>query len=190
MPTEEQELVARARAGDDDAFDALVALHHERVYRAAYAVAGPADADEVVQETWVRAWRGLARFRGDAGLGTWLTRLAVNAATDAHRRRRARATLTAALGRLLPLFAPAPTAAVEDRDELRRGLDSLDPDARRLLGLRFGLEYSVAEIAVVLGCPEGTVKSRLHAATAALRRAVGAARGDATVRAVEGDARP
>jgi RNA polymerase sigma-70 factor (ECF subfamily) len=188
MATDELELVARARAGDEDAFDLLVALHHERVYRTAYAVADPADVDEVVQETWLRAWRGLARFRGEASLGTWLTRLAVNAATDLHRRRRTRAALAAALGRFLPAFAPAPTDAVDDRDELRRALATLGPDARRLLGLRFGLDCSVAEIAAVLGCPEGTVKSRLHAATAALRAAIAAARGPAPV--AEGEVRP
>src|SRR5919198_4926025 len=93
MPPEpDSRLIARCRAGDQDAFRELVEQHHERVYRTAFAVtANPVDASDVEQETFVRAWQGLRQFRGEASLATWLTRLALNAARDHLRRRRTRA---------------------------------------------------------------------------------------------------
>lgn len=167
---DERELVERCRAGDDAAFGQLIEAYHERVYRAAYAVtADPAEAGDAAQETWVKAWRGLRGFRGDAALGTWLTRLALNAATDRLRRRRVRDLL----GKALPFRPRGPaTGDVEDRDELRWALDQLAPDARRLVGLRYGCGLSLAEVAALCGCPEGTVKSRLHAAVGRLRALV------------------
>jgi RNA polymerase sigma-70 factor (ECF subfamily) len=83
---EERTLVARCQRGDQDAFHVLVELTHERVYRTAYAVVGdPHEAAEVEQETFVKAWQGLPRYRGDALL-TWVTRLALNTARDHLRR--------------------------------------------------------------------------------------------------------
>src|SRR5919201_5328693 len=94
------ELVSRCRAGSQEAYRELVETYHERVYRAAYALTGnAADAAEVEQDTFVKAWRGLRGFRGEAALGTWLTRLALNAARDHLRRRQRRELLQALLPR-------------------------------------------------------------------------------------------
>lgn len=166
--TEDSLLVERCRRGDEEAFQQLVEAHHDRVYRAAYAVmANPSEAAEVTQATWVKAWRGLKGFRGEASIGTWLTRLALNTATDHLRRQQRRVMLL----ELLPFsHRPPTTASVEDRDELKHALDRLPPESRRLVGLRYGLGFPVSEIAGLLGCPEGTVKSRLHAATKHMRR--------------------
>jgi len=169
----ERELVRRCRSGDPKAFRHLVETHHERVYRTAFALtADPEVAQEVVQETFLRAWRGLGRFRGEASLATWLTRLAVSAGTDELRRQRRQARLHLAP---LPLPFSRPDAArtLEDRDELDHALAQLRPEARQVIALRFGLDLSLREIAATLGCPEGTVKSRLHTALNQLRERMG-----------------
>ena len=176
-PDPEADLVARCRAGDQEAFHDLVETHHARVYRTAYAVVGdPHAAAEVEQDTFVKAWQGLRSFRGDASLATWLTRLALNAARDHLRRRRTRALLHGALqsfrSRREHLFEE-----VEDRDELQQSLRRLSPPLRQVIALRYGVELSPREIAEVLGCPEGTVKSRLNAALGRLRQMLDAERG-------------
>lgn len=173
----EAELIARCRAGDQEAFRRLVEEHHQRVYRTAYAVtADTAEAGEVAQETFVKAWQGLPGFRGDAALATWLTRLALNTARDHLRGRRRREALAVVRGLALAPIQPraAETAqAVEDRDELQRAIERLSPRARQVVALRYGLELSLKEIAETLDCPEGTVKSRLNAALGALREIIG-----------------
>jgi len=167
--TIDTELVRRCRAGDEGAFRQLVETYHDRVYRTAYAVTGDVDtAAEVVQETYLKAWRGLAWFRGEASLATWLTRLAVHTGTDYLRRRRRRALLPPVLALLRREHQDAVQAFV-DRDEVQRALDRLPADVRQVVALRFGLDLSVKDIALVLGCPEGTVKSRLHRALERLR---------------------
>jgi RNA polymerase sigma-70 factor (ECF subfamily) len=176
-PEAEAELVARCRAGDQAAFHELVEAHHARVYRTAFAVIGDAHAAaEVEQEAFVKAWQGLPTFRGDATLATWLTRLALNAARDHLRRRRTRALLQGVFqsfhSRRENLFE-----RVEDRDELQRALLRLSPPLRHVVALRYGVELSPREIAEVLGCPEGTVKSRLNAALRKLREMLETERG-------------
>jgi RNA polymerase sigma-70 factor, ECF subfamily len=164
----ERILVRRALAGDEAAFERLVELHGARVYRAALAVvADPADALDVAQETWIKAWRGLAGFRGEAALATWLTRLARNAAAD-HLRRLGVRRATAERASGPPSVAPS-LDAVEDREELRQALGGRPAAQRRVVRLRHELDLRLEEIALVLGVPEGTVKSRLHAAVSALR---------------------
>jgi RNA polymerase sigma-70 factor (ECF subfamily) len=154
--TSEADLIARCRAGDQEALGELVAVHHERVYRVAYALAGSEEvAQEIVQETLLKAWRGLRGFWGEAALGTWLTRLALNAGRDALRRERRRAALESVLG-LLPWARPTAGVSVEERDELDYALRRLSPAARQVLALRYGLDLSISETAQGLGCPEGS----------------------------------
>jgi len=171
----ERELVRRCRTGDPEAFRRLVEIQHERVYRTAYALTGQREAaQEVVQETFLRAWRGLGRFRGEASLATWLIRLAIAAGTDELRRQRRHALLRQVLVPL-PFARRDPTTLVDQRDELDQALARLSPKARQVVALRFGLDLSLKEIADTLGCPEGTVKSRLHTALAQLREQLGRA---------------
>jgi RNA polymerase sigma-70 factor, ECF subfamily len=174
MTEHEAELVAQCRRGDQEAFRALVDAYHDRVFRTAYALTGdPHDATEVEQDTFVKAWRGLAAFRGDAALATWLTRLALNAARDHLRRRRARAVLQGVLvhRRLMALRADGEQALqrVDERDDLDRAVRRLPPPLRQTLALYYGAELSVKEIAETLRCPEGTVKWRLSTGIARLR---------------------
>jgi RNA polymerase sigma-70 factor (ECF subfamily) len=173
----ERTLIARCRQGDQDAFRLLLERHHQTVYRVAYAITGnPTDAAEIVHETFIKAWRSLASFRHDASLATWLTRVALNTARDHLRRQRAREIVGAVRGLIRAQPSRDDRAAVEDRDELQRALQRLSPRARQVIALRFGLDLSLKEIADLLGCPEGTVKSRLNAALGTLRKLLDAGR--------------
>src|SRR5437764_10485910 len=90
----ETELIERCREGDEHAFRHLVEIHHDRVYRVAYAVTGSSmEAEDVAQETFLKAWRSLKQFRGGSSLSTWLTRIALNAGRDSLRRQRSRETV-------------------------------------------------------------------------------------------------
>src|SRR3990170_4602801 len=130
----EADLLARCRSGDEEAFRQLVERYDERVYRITYALlAHPADAQEVEQETFLKAWRGIASFRGDAALGTWLTRLALNAAHDHLRRQRTRAAAHQALWLESCPRSDEALQRVEDRDQLRRALQRLSLPLRQTI---------------------------------------------------------
>lgn len=166
-------LLARCRAGDHVAFRRLLEQHHQRVYRVAYAVVANADdATEVTQETFIKAWHALPGFRGEATLATWLTRLALNTTRDHLRRTQSRRARESAYSPFNG-HAADPTEPTAERDALDRALDQLTPQAREIVALRYGQDLSVAAIAALLGCPEGTVKSRLHGALTRLRAILG-----------------
>ena len=176
--------VARARAGDREAFETLVSRHEAAVFRICLRLlADREDALEASQETFLRAYRAVARFRGAATFRTWLIGIAVNACRNRlvsaeHRASRHTVGLEADTAdgnaAALPLPDPAPSPEMralggELRQALCRALAAVSAEHREALVLREieGLEY--AEIAAVLGVAEGTVKSRLARARAALR---------------------
>jgi len=180
--------VRRAAAGDEAAFEALVLRHQRALYNLSFRLLGDRpEAEDAVQEAFLRAWRALPRFRGDASFRTWLTGIAINVcrnrlcSADA-RRRRATASLVrrdpeTGLESALPLPDPAPdpetrTRAGETRAALGRALAALSAEHREVILLREvnGLEYG--ELAAVLGCALGTVKSRIARARGALREAL------------------
>jgi len=151
------------------AFRQLAEMHYERLYRAAYAVTmDEGDASDVVQDAFLKAWRGLGKFRGDSSVTTWLTRIAINSARDHLRRNKARTLSLVAREILFPVVQDA-SQEIEDRDALCRALCHLSPAARQVVALRYGLDLPIKEIALTLECPEGTVKSRLSTALEMLR---------------------
>jgi RNA polymerase sigma-70 factor (ECF subfamily) len=169
----EAELLARCRAGNHAAFRRVLELHHQRVYRVAYAVVADADdAAEVTQETFIKAWHALPDFRGQATLATWLTRLALNTARDHLRRNQARRARDSYYS-IATHQTRDPAEPAADRDELDRALKQLTPQAREVVALRYGQDLSVVAIASILDCPEGTVKSRLNGALNRLRVILG-----------------
>lgn len=176
---EEHKLLRLAKAGDRDAFGALVELYQKRVYHQALRLTNsPEDAADVTQEVFFKVWRGLPRFQGDSSFATWLYRLTDNATIDLLRReskRRGDVPLDGLPfdGGLTTDPAPSPQEALEGRELQRavaRGLEQLSAEHRQVLVLRElnGLSYD--QIAEVLGLSVGTVKSRIARARLALAK--------------------
>jgi RNA polymerase sigma-70 factor (ECF subfamily) len=164
----------RARQGDEEAFAALVHAYDRRLRGLAYRILGDHDRmDDALQEAYVRAFRSLPRFRGDARLSTWLFRITYNACLDELARAGKSAHLP--LDELAEQASegPEPGEALGVRRELEVALASLTPDERAVVLLvdARGLDYS--EAGGILGIPVGTVASRLNRARAGLRRALG-----------------
>lgn len=166
----DQEVIARCRQGDEDAWRALVERYQNMVYSVARSVAGAA-AEDVVQETFIRVFRKLHTFRDDAKFSTWLYRVAFNCACDAAGRRRAAGGDPAELD--LPDERPGPAARAESEEHARlarEALGRLKPEYRRVLELYYLLGKSYGETAAVMSLPLGTVKSHIHRGKASLLR--------------------
>ena len=175
-PLQETEVVERAKRGDDDAYEELVHRYTEIAFRTACLVTGSAaDAEEVAQDAFVKAWSALPRFRAGAPFRPWLLRIVGNEARN-HRRaagRRAAMELRLAEGLRAGGAAPSPEAeaeAAEERTALLRALNRLPEGDRQVIACRHLLQLSVEETASVLELPEGTVKSRLHRSLGHLRQ--------------------
>lgn len=173
---EELEIILRVRAGDTDAFEALVLEHQNKVYSLALRMVGnEEDARDMAQEAFIRAFNSLASFRGESKFSVWLYRLTSNICIDFLRGRAKRRTVSlnwededGEEGELeIPDERFSPEARLERtelRESVRRGLDSLSPEYREILLLREinGLSYD--EISRALNLEEGTVKSRIFRA--------------------------
>ncbi len=175
----DEQLVQRARGGDLSAFGELVERHRSVVYRVAARMVGPDDADDVTQESFLRAFHRLGRFRGESPFRSWLLRIAHNVALDALERRSripvpvadapAGDSPDAVVGSPVAPRTPADELEVsERRQRLERKLEGLRPAHRAVLVLRDleGLPYE--EIAGLTDTPLGSVKGRLHRARAEL----------------------
>jgi RNA polymerase sigma-70 factor (ECF subfamily) len=171
----ERELVRACQAGDRAAFDRLVERHQRDVYRLCFRYLGNhEDANDLAQETFLRAWRSLGRFRGDSALSTWLYRIAVNACLN-HRAGR-RPPMQELDERFADPGAGA-QAGVESADEARRvreAVAQLPEKQRATLILKVYQDLTHEEVAGVLGATVGTAKSNLFHALANLRRLLGA----------------
>lgn len=174
----EKELVRAAGAGDAEAFTQLVRLYEDKVYRLAVRMCRtPSDAEDVAQEAFLSAWRGLPSFRGESGFATWLYRLTSNAAIDYMRRsKKDRGVLSlddAEAAPSIPDGGGGPQEAAESR-ELRLAvaacMGKLGAAHRDILILREIQGLSYEEIGAELGLEVGTVKSRLSRARSALRK--------------------
>ena len=178
----EAELLAAAQEGDKRAFGRLVRMHQRRVYACAAKMLGDGgDADDAAQETFVRAWRALARFDGRSQLSTWLYRVCVNVCLN-HIRKRKRHDASDIGDPRLPEPSADPTQGLNDP---RRALEARQLQGRiahALGGLSESLRTTVIlvlvdgmpqkEAADVLGCSEGTVAWRIHEARRRLRLAL------------------
>ncbi len=168
----------RSRLAEVPAFAELVASEKERVFRVALSVLGPggeAEAEDVTQEAFVRAYRRLASFRGESRLSTWIYRLAFNLAVD-HLRRLGRRPEEAEPERAEALPDPGPAGdpyrAARQAERVRivgAALACLPEERRAVLHLHYWMGHTVAEIGELLGLPAGTVKSHLHRARETLR---------------------
>lgn len=163
------DVVDRARRGDQEAFAALIRHYDPGLRALAYRLLGDRDLmDDALQEAYVKAFRGLARFRGHAKLGTWLYRIVYNACLDDLRRSGARKEVSLdewrdGVGRTEP---------VEERLDLAAALAALPVELRAVVLLVDADELSYDEAAEVLQIPPGTVASRLSRARELLRAAL------------------
>lgn len=172
-------LVTRVRGGERDAFAVLVRRHAAVARRTAVLLGAGADADDVVQEALVKAYRALGGFRDGAEFRPWLLRIVANETRNAQRSGRRRAdrerSPAAVPDALLPgaTVDPAERAIAGERlDRLWGQVRALPEPQRRILVCRFLLDLDEAETAVVLGVSRGTVKSRTHRALRRLRALV------------------
>lgn len=166
---DDRALAASAQAGDREAFMRLVRTHQARVRALARGLVGDHGlAEDVAQEAFLQAWRGLPGFRGASSFSTWLYTIARRAALEQVRRRTLQ---TVPLDQAPALPDPAP-ADPGLRQDAERAIQALDPDQREafLLVAVAGLTYE--EAGEVLGCPPGTVASRVFRARARLADAL------------------
>jgi RNA polymerase sigma factor (sigma-70 family) len=163
----QHDLARRAREGDHDAFSELVDGSIGRLYALACLILRDRDrANDAVQEALVAAWRDVRGLRDPDRFDAWLHRVLVHAVyREAGRQRRQRTSKLELAG----MFATPPSSGIEDRDELDRCFVRLAPEHRLALVHRFYLGLTDDQSAALLGIPVGTVKSRLHRATDALR---------------------
>ena len=170
--SDDAQLIAACRRGEARAMEMLYHQYKRRVFGMAHRIVGASDAEEVAQETFVRVFRGLASFRGDSALSTWIYRLTVNAALS-HLARRGRRQEVGDDG-LTELAAP-PTA---ERDpslaaRIETALGALPAGYRAILVLHDVEGLSHEECATILECRVGTCKSQLHKARARMRELLG-----------------
>jgi RNA polymerase sigma-70 factor, ECF subfamily len=167
-------LVARARGGDEPAFAAFIRATYRPVWTVCAQLAGPADADDAAQETFLAAWQALPSFRGEASAKTWLLVIARRTALRVARRRRRWLELADAHPR-------APLAAQgESPGTLQDLLSEMDIERKMALVLTQVIGLTYAEAATVCDCPIGTIRSRVARARAELLRRRAAERGAAS----------
>lgn len=170
---DQEHIIARARRGDAHAFEQLVTAYRNQVFRLALRMCGnEADADEVAQEAFLSAWKGLPNFRGESRFSTWLYQLTTHAAIDLMRREKRQAAAEDIDEITTADDGPSPQQQVERAEtqrEIRSALMQLPEEYRQVLLLRFMQELSYEEIGRALKLPVGTVKSRLNRAKAQLK---------------------
>jgi RNA polymerase sigma-70 factor (ECF subfamily) len=175
----EAELLAAAQRGDARAFSRLVSLHQRRVFACAVSMLGDGgDADDAVQETFMRAWRAIARFDGRSQLSTWLYRVCVNVCLN-HLRRRKRYDASDISDPRIAEPAADPTQGTTDprhalearqmSGRLQEALEGLSESLRTTVILVLVHGMPQKEAASVLGCSEGTIAWRIHEARRRLR---------------------
>jgi RNA polymerase sigma-70 factor, ECF subfamily len=172
-PRDDRDLAARCLAGDVEAFENLYKHHAPRLYNLAYRLAGPNEADDLLQEVFLQAYRKLDTYKGESSLGTWLYRLTTNLCLDFLRSRRGKmGQLTDSLDEedAAPVASPfKPAEANNARLDLEQAIALLPPSYRAAFVLHDVEGYQHDEIAKIVGIAEGSSKSLLHKARLRLR---------------------
>jgi len=182
------ELVGRIRTGDGSAFEAMYRQHATRLYNLASRMVGTrADADDLLQDIFLIAYRKLGSFRGESTLGTWLYRLAMNHCLDVLRNRQTRmGQQTDSLDEpdAVPVASPMPVVGAVSRIDLERAIEALPPACRAAFLLHDVEGFGHQEVGAMLGVTEGTSKSQVHKARLRIRGylAQGAGVGEGTKR--------
>lgn len=181
MEANDHELVEQIRAGDSDAFREIVDRHSRRLFKTAFRLTGnEAHADDVVQETFLRAYRNLHRFDGRAQLGTWLYRITINCSMDLMRKESRRATRETTEDKVeidsMAADQPRPDRLAESSElgrAVNRVLRNLTPTERTAFVLRHFEGHSSVEIGRMLGIRSGATRNAVFRAVRKLRAALG-----------------
>ncbi len=179
----EQELIAKAKAGDVSAFETLIVEHQKRIFAIAYRIAGnPEDAADMTQEVLVKIFKNLSKFRGNAKFSTWVYRVATNTCFDEQKKLRRHEnysldqeieTEDGSMAASLADDGPTPDETAERnqvRSAVHAAIRQLGEDHQKVIILRDIEGFSYDEIADMLQCSVGTVKSRINRARATLKK--------------------
>jgi len=172
------DLAGRIKSGDAAAFEALYRQHASRLYNLASRMSGgPADAEDLLQDIFLLAYRKVGSYRGESSLGTWLYRLAMNHCLDVLRNRQTRmGQVTDSMDEpdAVPVAAPTPALSGVSRIDLERAIEALPPACRAAFLLHDVEGFGHQEVAEILGVSEGTSKSQVHKARLRIRAHLGA----------------
>lgn len=182
MSNNEQLLLERSKAGDVDAFEKLIEIYQKKIFNLAYRIVGNYDdASDLAQEALIRIFKSIANFKEQSSFSTWVYRITTNVCLDEIRKKKNRRVLSldeeihvedGEMKRQIMSDDPLPDEVAE-REELRsivsRAIDSLPEEQRVMITLRDIQGLSYEEIAEVLNCPGGTVKSRINRSRQALK---------------------
>jgi RNA polymerase sigma-70 factor (ECF subfamily) len=167
------ELVGRIQAGDGAAFEVLYHQHATRLYNLASRMTGAkGEADDLLQDIFLLAYRKIASFRGESSLGTWLYRLAMNHCLDVLRNRQTRmGQQTDSLDEpdATPVTSPVPALSAVSRIDLERAIQALPPACRAAFLLHDVEGFGHQEVGMILGVSDGTSKSQVHKARLRIR---------------------
>ena len=171
---EHAELVHRAKIGDPKAFDLIVDHYTPNLYRVVRRLASDqGEAEDIVQEAWLRAWRAFPGDKDDRPVINWLIRIAVNVARDRWRKKKPLDFADLSGSEVdVPDLDPGPEERLARKEALERlahGVERLRPEHRMVVALRYDAGHSYKEIADILGVPINTVRTHLHRAKSALR---------------------
>lgn len=172
----EIELIAKAKQGDISAFEALYHKHKSSIYRTALGVVGNKQiAEEVLQEVFLRAYKNLHKIHPDVSLAPWLHRVTVNLAYDLSARQQRGLTILQRINDWLSPPSKSPEHSLEEQELqawVLQAINQLEFKQRTTLVLFYLQGFSMQEIAEIMECPVGTVKSRLHYARLNLKHAL------------------
>lgn len=172
MPTE-TDLIRRAKEGDNQAFKQLVELHEQAIRATVLGMLGDtAEVKEVAQEVFIRFYKSMANFKGEAALGTYLTRIAINLSLNELKRRKNKGRwMSSVATENVPVRTDRLTnpARYDNQDAIHKMLNLLEPEFRSVVVLRLIDGYSLKETAEILNLPQGTIASRLSRAQMKLK---------------------
>lgn len=183
MSDNEKELVDRAKFGDIEAFEQLIIGCQKKVFNIAYRMLGNYDdANELAQEVFLKAFRSIKSFKGDSLFSTWIYKVTTNACLDEIRKRKNKTVVSLdekiecndqEVKRQIPDNAPTPDMEFEANElkrVLNRAIEQLPDDYKSVVVLRDIQGFSYEEIARIIDCPSGTVKSRINRGRQVLKK--------------------
>lgn len=177
----EQELISKCKSGDRDAFNVLMEKYQKQVFNIAYGMLSDyEDASDAAQEVFIKIYKSIASFKGESSFVTWMYRICSNVCNDILRKRQRRGISVSLDSEdekdsnlQIPSEAPTPEETVEMNERqkaVREAINNLPTEYREIIIYSDMQQLSYDEIALILKCPKGTVKSRLNRARNALRK--------------------